>query len=111
MERKELEAMTTPKLRELALEKHPEIKGVSGMKKEEIIEAVIAEEIRLGLRPKEAGEAVRKEPGVAELKARIRALKAHRDKALEAKDRAGLAQARAQIKRMKRRVRKLRAAS
>lgn len=111
MERKDLEAMTTPKLRELALEKYPEIKGVSGLKKEEIIEAVIAEEIRLGLHTKVAGAAARKEPGVAELKAKIRALKADRDKALEAKDRAGRAAARAQIKRMKRRVRKLKAAS
>ncbi|GEM_PF-4582697 len=30
MERSELELMTAPKLRELALEKYPEITGVSG---------------------------------------------------------------------------------
>ena len=49
MERTELEEMTAPKLRELALEKYPEINGVSGMKKEELVDAIIAEEVRLGL--------------------------------------------------------------
>lgn len=38
MERRELEKLNATKLRELCLEKHPEIQGVSGMKKEEIIE-------------------------------------------------------------------------
>ncbi len=51
--RAELEKLTAPKLRELALEKYPNLTGVSGMKKEELVEAIIAEEIRLGLRPKE----------------------------------------------------------
>ena len=51
--RAQLEKLTTPKLRELALEKYPSLSGVSGMKKEELVEGIIAEEVRLGLRPKE----------------------------------------------------------
>ena len=109
MELTELKEMTAPKLRELALEKYPEITGVSGMKKEELVEAIIAEEVRLGLRPKED---VRRPPVQAsELKQKIRALKAERSKALDAKDRQQLRKSRAKIKRIKRRLRKLKEAS
>ncbi|MFQ5840374.1 MAG: Rho termination factor N-terminal domain-containing protein [Candidatus Methylomirabilales bacterium] len=104
MEREEMEGMTVTKLRELALEKYPEIQGVSGMKKEDLIEAIIAEEVRLGLRPKEEGAVPRPQAGQA-LKARIRALKAERDRALAAKDGAGLRHARFHLKRLKRRLR------
>jgi hypothetical protein len=109
MERAELERMTATKLRELVLEKYPEIKGVSGMKKEQIVEAIIGEEVRLGLRPKEDI----KRPAVlaAEWKQRIRALKAERARALDAKDRELLRRSRARIKRLKRILRKLREAS
>src|SRR5574341_791939 len=106
MERTELEEMTAPKLRELALEKYPEIKGVSGMKKEELVEAIIAEEVRLGLRPKE--EIKRPPVQASDLKQRIKALKAERSTALNAKDRNLLRTSRAKIKRIKRRLRKLR---
>jgi hypothetical protein len=109
MERTELEEMTAPKLRELALEKYPEIKGVSGMKKEELVEAIIVEEVRLGLRPKE--EIKRPPVQASELKQRIKALKAERSSALGAKDRDLLRKSRAKIKRIKRRLRKLREAS
>jgi hypothetical protein len=109
MERTELEEMTAPKLRELALEKYPEIKGVSGMKKEELVEAIIAEEVRLGLRPKEE---VKRQPVQAlEWKQRIKALKAERAKALDTKDRELLRKSRVKMKRIKRILRKLREAS
>ena len=109
MERTELEEMTSPKLRELALEKYPEITGVSGMKKEKLVEAIIREEVRLGLRPKED---VKRPPVQApEWKQRIKALKAERAKALDTKDRKLLRQSRVKIKRIKRRLRKLREAS
>ncbi len=109
MERTELEEMTGPKLRELALEKYPEIKGVSAMKKEELVEAIIVEEVRLGLRPKEE---VKRQPVQAlEWKQRIKALKAERAKALDAKDRELLRKSRVKMKRIKRRLRKLREAS
>ena len=109
MELAELEEMTAPKLRDLALEKYPEIKGVSGMKKEELLEAIISEEVRLGLRPTEEV----KQPSVraSEWKQKMRVLKAERAKALDAKDRQQLRESRVKIKRIKRRLRKLKEAS
>jgi len=109
MERTELEEMTAPKLRELVLEKYPEINGVSGMKKEELVDAIIAEEARLGRRPKE--EVKRPPVWASELKQKIKALKTERAKALEAKDRQQLRKSRVKIKRIKRRLRKLKEAS
>jgi hypothetical protein len=109
--RADLEKLTTPKLRELAKDKYPTLTGVSGMKKEELVEAIIAEEVRLGLRPKEEKHPATAAMGKAQLKAGIRGLKQSRDSALQAKDYAKLAAARRQIKKMKRRLRKLREAS
>jgi hypothetical protein len=109
MERNELELMTAPKLRELALEKYPEITGVSGMKKGELVEAIIAEEVRLGLRPKE--EIKRRPLQASEWKQRIKKLKAERVKALDTKDREALRTTRGKIKRIKRILRKLQEAS
>jgi hypothetical protein len=109
--RADLEKLTTPKLRDLAKEKYPGLTGVSGMKKEELVEGIIAEEVRLGLRPKEEKQTATAAMGKAQLKAAIRGLKQSRDSALQAKDSTGLAAARLQIKRMKRQLRKLREAS
>jgi hypothetical protein len=110
-ERADLEKLTTPKLRELAKEKYPSITGVSGMKKEELVSAIIAEEVRLGLRPKEEKRPATAAMGKIQLKAAIRALKKTRDAALQEKDSGSLAAVRLQIKRMKRRLRKLQEAS
>jgi len=109
--RAELEKLTTPKLREFALQKYPNLVGVSGMKKEELVQAIIAEEVRLGLRPKEDRRQATADMGVTQLKATIRTLKKTRDSALETKDGGSLKTARQRIKRMKRRLRKLREAS
>lgn len=110
--RAELEKLTTPKLRELAIAQFPDLTGVSGMKKEELVEAIIAEEVRQGLRPKEDRQTQRTaRMGAAQLKTAIRDLKGTRTTALQSKDRAGLSQTRLWIKRMKRRLRKLREAS
>lgn len=109
--RADLERLTTPKLRDLAKEKYPNLAGVSGMKKDELIEAIITEEVRLGLRPKEEKRPATAAMGKSQLKAAIRGFKQSRDSALQAKDPAGLAAARLQIKRMKRQLRKLREAS
>ncbi len=109
--RADLEKMTAPKLRELAIATYPAITGVSGMKKEELVEAIIQEETRQGLRPKEEGSKATASMGVGQLKAAIRGLKAARNTAREQKDRAALGSARLRIKRMKRRLRKLRASS
>ncbi len=110
--RAELEKMTAPKLRELALAQFPNLSGVSGMKKEELIQAIIDEEARQGLRPKEESKTqATAKMGAGQLKGAIRTLKGTRGAAVAAKDRAGLREARVQIKRMKRRLRKLREAS
>lgn len=110
MERAELDKLTAIKLRELCMEKYPEIQGVSGMKKEEIIEAIIAEEVRLGLRPK-TDALPAKSQTVSDLKNQIRLFKSQRAQALAARDYPGLREARASIKRLKRRTRKLRETS
>ncbi len=110
MKREELERLTATKLRELCMEKYPEIQGVSGMKKEEIVAAIIAEEVRLGLRPKE-DTARPKAQVISDLKVRIRLLKSQRDQALEMHDPRALKEARVQMKRLKRQIRRLREAS
>lgn len=110
MEREELEKLTATKLRELCGEKYPEIVGVSGMEKEKMIEAIISEEVRLGLRPK-TDTVAPKGQGVSNLKAQIRLFKLQRDEALAGKNYHDLREARAGIKRLKRRIRKHREAS
>jgi Rho termination factor, N-terminal domain len=109
--RAELEKLTAPKLREMAIAKYPNITGVSGMKKEELVEAIIAEEVRLGLRPKEERSQATATMGTGQLKVAIRALKEERKVALEGRERPKLMTVRLRIKRMKRRLRKLREAS
>jgi hypothetical protein len=110
--RAELEKLTTPKLRELALAQFPNLTGVSGMKKEELVDAIIAEEVRQGLRPKEDAKAqATATMGTGQLKSAIRAMKTARAAALETRDYTKLQATRLQMKRMKRRLRKLREAS
>lgn len=111
MERADLEKMTAIKLREHALEKHPGIQGISGLKKEELIEAILAEEVKLGLRPKEEKRAAPAAPKVGDLRARIRALRADRDKALAGKEGGALKAIRTKMKRLKRRIGKLKRVS
>ena len=110
--RADLEKLTAPKLRELAHAKFPDITGASGMKKEELIEAIVAEEVRLGLRPRsEQRQQATSAMGVGQLKTAIRDLKTARKTAIEQKDTTALKNARLQVKRMKRRLRTLREAS
>ncbi len=109
--RADLEKMTAPKLRDMAAAAYPNITGVSGMKKEELVEAIIAEEVRLGLRPKEDRVQGTATMDTAQLKTAIKGLKAQRQTALEKKDHAALKAVRLRSKGMKRRLRKLREAS
>lgn len=111
MTRADLEKLPVTKLRGLALEKYQEIKGVHGMKKDDLVEAIIAEAIRLGHMQKEAGVEARRSADVSKFKAQVRSLKAERDRILGAKDPVGLKGVRNQIKRVKRRMRALRQAS
>ena len=108
--REALERMTAIKLRELAQAEYQEIVGVSGMKKEEIVEAIITLEVAKGLRPKE-DKAAKKPSAMATLKAEIKGLKAAREKVLESHDKKSLKGVRQQIKRAKRKMRRLKEAS
>jgi hypothetical protein len=106
----ELEKLTAPKLRDLAMEKYPNLTGVSGMKKEELVEAILAEEVRLGLRPKAEKAQAAAAMDKGQLKGVLRGLKSRRTTALEGKDRQAMKATRLQMKRMKRALRKLQAA-
>ena len=96
---KPLEKMTVKDLREVAKE-IPEISGVHGMKKEELIVAI-----------KEAkgiqDEPVKKaDASVAEIKTKIKALKAQRQAALEASDKKMATIYRRRISRLKKKTRR-----
>ena len=76
---KALEKMTVTELRDMALEM-PDIVGVSGMKKEELIVAI--KEIK-GIKDEPAKKS---DASIAEIKTKIKAAKVQRQAALEAKD-------------------------
>ncbi|MDH7499585.1 MAG: hypothetical protein QHH30_04285 [candidate division NC10 bacterium] len=120
---KDLERLTTTKLRELALEKYPQIRGVHGMKKEELVAAIKAVEIELGIREKEEEKKpprqeikkkVKREKKVVtlpEAKAKLKELKGQREGALASQDRKALQEVRFKIKKLKRLMRRLKEAS
>ena len=117
---KDLERLTTTKLRELALEKYPQIKGVHGMKKEELVAAIKAAEMELGIGEKEEEKKVplprpeikrkvKKEKKlliISEAKVAVKKLKGQREGALASQDRKALQEARGKIKKLKRLMRK-----
>ena len=109
MTRHELEKMTVVKLREEAL-KYPELTGVHGMKKEELIKA-IAELMGLPeeetTKKKVKGKKVKTKGGFKKV---IKSLKKKRSEALKANDAKGLKIVRKKIKSAKRKLRKLAAA-
>jgi hypothetical protein len=100
MELKDLEKMTVIKLREEAA-KYEDIKGASGMKKEQLIE-ILAEKLGIEVKPLEAAPPSEKQ----HLKKQIKALKVKRDEALQGKDYKTLKQHRRQIRNLKRQIRK-----
>jgi hypothetical protein len=121
---KDLEKLTATKLRELAMEKYPQIKGVHGMKKEELVEAIKAVEVELGIREKEeekkaphpevkpkAKKKEKKVWAIPDAKAQVNALKGEREGALASKDEKKLQEVRSKIKKLKRIMRKLKEAS
>ena len=96
---KPLEKMTAKELREVA-KGIPEITGVHGMNKDELISAIKAS------RGIVEEKKVRKDSSVREIKQRIRALKSERDSAIAANDREKSAVYRRRISRLKKRTRK-----
>ena len=112
---KPLEKMTAVQLRELA-KAIPEITGVHGMKKAELLAAVkeargVKEEVTQKAAVKEARgikeEVIQKaDKSVGGLKKKIKALKAARQAALEAKDKKMATIYRRRISRLKKQTRK-----
>jgi hypothetical protein len=99
----DLEKMTATELREYALKSHPDITGVHALKKEELIVAIKkarGEEVKeVHKQKKAAGKVKLDKKGMKE---KIRALKAEKEKALQAKDRKALVRLRKRIKKYKR---------
>ena len=100
VKQKPLEKMTVKELREMAKE-IPQISGVHGMKKEElIVEIKKAKGI--------TDEPLKKtDASIAQLKQKIKALKIERQAALEAKDKKNAAIYRRRISRLKKKTRRM----
>ena len=93
MSREELEKLTVTKLRDLAKEEYPEIQGVSGMKKDNIIVEIL----------KARGEPVKEKKKkdvakISDIKKQVRSLKHEKEKILAEKDSKKATQLRKQIK-------------
>ena len=102
---KPLEKMTVKDLREMAKE-IPEISGVHGMKKDELIVAIKeAKGIQDEPVKKSADSAV--SASVSEIKTKIKALKAQRQAALEASDKKMATICRRRISRLKKKTRQV----
>jgi response regulator of citrate/malate metabolism len=100
MELKELEKMTVNELRELA-HKYEDLKGVIGMKKDQLID-VLCE--KMGIEKKHA---LPRGIGRKAMKEHVRKLKVRRDAALAAHDASALKRARTLIRRAKHHLRDL----
>ncbi len=98
---KPLEKMTAKELRELAIEKIPQITGASGMDKDELVSAI---KDVLGLTEEDQATVYKDE--ILSLKRRIKELRAQKEQAQEMsqKEKEKL---RKQIKQLKRRTRRL----
>jgi protein-arginine kinase activator protein McsA len=97
---KPLIKMTVKDLREIAKE-IPEISGVHGMKKDELIDAL--REIK-GI--EDEGAKAKKTEGIGNLKQKIKALKVKRQEALAAKDKKMATIYRRKISRLKKKTRR-----
>ena len=97
--KKPLEKMTVTDLREMAKE-IPEISGVHGMKKEELIAAIKKAKGIVDERVKKA------DVSLGEIKKKIKAIKAQRQAAIEAKDKKMATIYRRRISKLKKKSRK-----
>lgn len=102
MELQALQKMTVKKLREVAL-KYPDISGVHGMKKEELIEVL---KVVFGIVESADEAKARIAAEKSKIKADMKKFKDERDSALASKDNAKLKKARFHIKRLKRELRR-----
>ena len=100
MEEKPLEKMTAKELRELA-KSMPEITGVYGMKKAELLSAIKEAKGIVDEGPKTVAK-----PASGGLKEKIQALKADRQAALEANDKRKATIYKRQISRLKKKTRR-----
>ena len=96
----ELSKNTVSRLREMAKEHLPDLKGVSGMKKDQLVDALAD---KLGIdKPHKVVQGLDK----ASIKAQIRKLKAARAAAVEAKDKAKMKETREQLHQLRRQLRR-----
>ncbi len=102
MEYHDLQKTRVADLREMMKEHLPEVKGLAGLKKDELIEQLAA---KLGI--EKPTKHVAAGLGKRAIKAEIRELKLKRQAALEAKDYEELKKYRRQIHRRKRRLRRM----
>jgi 16S rRNA C967 or C1407 C5-methylase (RsmB/RsmF family) len=102
MEYHDLQKTRVGDLREMMKEHLPEVKGVVGLKKEEIVD-LLAEKLGIEKPHKHVAAGL----GKRAIKAEIRELKVKREAALEAKESADLKKYRRLIHRRKRRLRRL----
>lgn len=99
---KELEEKTVSELRQIASNlEHEAVQGYTQMNKERLL-AALCRALGIEMRDKHQVVGVDK----ASIKAQIRRLRAQRDAAVAAKDRAGLKLYRSGIRKLKRRLRK-----
>ena len=103
MEWKELEKMTVVKLREEAL-KHPEIKGVRGKNKQELIDELARV---LGIEKPHFHAVATEFRAKPDIRKRIRELKVKRDGLLESHNRVEFRGVRREIHRLKHQLRKI----
>ena len=103
MDWKEMEKLTVVKLREEAL-KHPEIKGVHGKSKPQLMNELAG---MLGIEKPHVHFTDKVVHTKGDLKHKIRALKEQRDKLAAAKDRKALHGVRREIHGLKRQIRKI----
>lgn len=96
----ELEKTTVVRLREMLKEKDPDLKGISGMKKDQLVD-LLAD--KLGVeKPHKVAVGIDK----TSLKKKIREVKKVRDQAIAAKDREKMRQTREELHKLRRKLRR-----
>jgi hypothetical protein len=104
-EEKPLDKMTVKELREVALEMGG-IEGVTGMKKEQLLETIKKEKGIEDEAPAKKKKGAKIEVSVAELKEKIAAIKKEKREAQKAKDKTQVKILRRRISRLKKKTRK-----